>query len=193
MNWLIAYGCILFFAVWEHSRATRLFDWQLRTLILLTVNLAAAVSGSWKSWGLSEAIPMFLLINGLYILTIDDIQTQQMRTIQLYLLILGGVFSAFLCESNGWIGRFLLFAMLFAVLHIFAKRQNSGFGTGDAKVIAALALYLNFSALFQVLFIAFAAGLICGIGLVLLKKATMKTTLPFLPFLLVGVVLNLWM
>ncbi len=193
MNWLIACGCTLLLAVWEYNRVTRLFDWQLRVLILLTVNLAAAIGGAWKNWGLTEAVPVFLLINGLYILTLDDIQTRQMRTIQLYLLIAGGAFSAFLSESNGWIGRFLLFAMLFSVLHVFAKRKNSGFGTGDAKVIAALALYLDFSGLFQVLFVAFAAGLFYGLGLMLLKKATMKTTLPFLPFLLVGAVLNLWM
>ena len=67
-----------------------------------------------------------------------------------------------------------------------AKKEKSGIGSADVKVIAGLSLYLDFSSLFSVLFFSFGAGLIYGIILIMLKKATSKTALPFIPFLLIG-------
>lgn len=189
--WGLAGGLILALALVEHRRTTKPFVWQLRFAVLVAANLTVAACCHLQKLPILNTACLFFLINSLYILAADDIQTQHMQTVHLYLLILGGAVTAFV-NGEGWIGRFLLFLMLVVVLHLMARRPQSGIGSGDAKVIAALALYFGFSQLFSVLFFALTAGLLFGLAMILFQKATVKTALPFLPFLLVGTLMGIW-
>lgn len=186
---LTACACTAALAWWERRRAASLFRWQVSLLCLVLANSAAAIGAAWHDLPAGAAAFRFLLVNLLCLLTLDDLRTRYMQSVQLYGLIAVGAACA-LYDGPGWAGRFLLFGALFFVLHRLSRRTASGIGAGDAKGIAALALYFDFSALFTILFLALAAGLLYGGAQMIAGRANMKTELPFLPFLLAGTLLG---
>lgn len=191
MNWIFASLSILVLGSWKYRTRETLFSWQKQLLLLTVVDLMAAVCASWYLPTAFAGIPYFLLLNFLCMMTVEDIRTRQIQTLQIWLMLLTGAICA-LASGAGWLGRVLLFAVLLAVLQLAARRTNSGIGTGDAKVIAALALFLRFRPLFYVLSLSLVCALLYGLGLVVCKKATVKTELPFLPFLLAGALIGCW-
>ena len=80
------------------------------------------------------------------------------------------------------VGLALFFAGLIMVT------RGRGMGWGDVKLAVALGLILGWPRALVAVFLAFIAGAIAGIGLVLTKKKTFGQTIPFGPFLVVGTV-----
>lgn len=63
-------------------------------------------------------------------------------------------------------------------------------GYGDAFVAIAVGLLCGPIGTFVALLIAFCVGSIYGVGLTLLKRATMKSAVPFGPFLIIGALVS---
>ena len=78
-----------------------------------------------------------------------------------------------------------LIAYAFFALIVLVSR-GKWMGLGDAKLAFLIGLVLGFPLVAVALFVAFFAGAIVGIGLVLAKKKTMKSEVPFGPFLVTG-------
>lgn len=75
------------------------------------------------------------------------------------------------------------------LLYLVALVSRGGMGGGDIKLAAVMGLLLGWKYLLLALFLAFAAGALVGICLVLLKIKKMKTALPFGPFLALGAII----
>ncbi len=88
-----------------------------------------------------------------------------------------------------WVGTAVLMAVFFAALWFFSGGRWMGFG--DAKLTLGLGLLLGPSKGLAALVLAFWAGAVFGISLLLIRGryATMKTEVPFAPFLILGALL----
>ena len=65
-------------------------------------------------------------------------------------------------------------------------------GLGDAKLVFLMGLFLGYPKILTAMFSAFLIGAIMGIGLIILGKKTLKSQVPFGPFLVVGTFIALF-
>ncbi len=81
-------------------------------------------------------------------------------------------------------GAFFVFIILISKGHWM--------GVGDVKLAFFMGLFLNFPNILVALFLAFFIGAIIGIGLILAGKKTLKSKIPFGPFLVAGTFLAMF-
>ena len=77
-------------------------------------------------------------------------------------------------------------------LAIILITRGKGMGLGDAKLSFLIGLMLGWPNILAALFLAFFIGAIVGVGLILWGKKTMKSQIPFGPFLISGTVILLF-
>lgn len=77
-------------------------------------------------------------------------------------------------------------------LAIVLASKGKWMGLGDVKLAFLMGIFLGFPNIVVALFSAFLTGAIIGLGLVLSKKKTMKSEVPFGPFLVAGTFLALF-
>ena len=77
----------------------------------------------------------------------------------------------------------------FLAMYLISRK---GIGGGDIKLIAVMGLLLTFSKLMPMLFISSLLTALVAGGLLLTKRATMKTEIPLVPFLYAGVLVVLF-
>ncbi len=65
-------------------------------------------------------------------------------------------------------------------------------GWGDVKLAFLMGLFLGWPRILAALFLAFFFGSLVGLALVLLNKKTMKSEIPFGPFLVAGTILSMF-
>lgn len=85
--------------------------------------------------------------------------------------------------KNSLITTFLS-ALFFFSLWFFSKGKAMGFG--DWEVIVFLGFFLGFPKILICIFSAFFLGAIVSLILIFLKKKTLKSEIPFVPFLIIG-------
>ena len=84
--------------------------------------------------------------------------------------------------SGAAAGGFFLFVYLVS---------RGGIGGGDVKFIAVMGLFLTFAKLMQILLVSSLLAVIVSVILLIMKRATMKTAIPLVPFLFIGVLTTL--
>ncbi|MDF9409770.1 prepilin peptidase [Pelotomaculum isophthalicicum JI] len=72
------------------------------------------------------------------------------------------------------------------LLLLIAMASRGGMGGGDIKLAAVLGLLLGWKLLLVALFLAFVAGSIVGLAMLLLKMVRLKEPIPFGPYLALG-------
>ena len=77
-------------------------------------------------------------------------------------------------------------------LAIVLATKGRGMGIGDVKLGFLMGLFLGWPSIFVALFFAFLIGAIIGIGLILAQKKTLKSEIPFGPFLVTGTFIALF-
>lgn len=84
-----------------------------------------------------------------------------------------------------------LFAAVFFLL-IFLFSRGKWLGFGDVKLALFMGLFLGFPNILLALFSAFFLGAIIGIGLIIFGERTLKSEVPFGPFLVTATFLSLF-
>lgn len=102
-------------------------------------------------------------------------------------LLLTVPFSLLLPYLLSALGSFLFFLALFIVT------RGRGMGFGDVKLAFWLGLLLGFPAIIPALYIAFLTGAAISIILIISRKAKIKHTIPFGPFLVFGTLVTFFM
>ena len=69
-------------------------------------------------------------------------------------------------------------------LYLITKKKGMGFG--DVKLAIFMGLFLGYPKIIVAFYIAFVVGAIVSLILIIFKKATKKTQIPFGPFLILG-------
>ena len=82
-------------------------------------------------------------------------------------------------------------ASFFFLLIVLASR-GKGMGVGDIKLGFLMGLILGWPNILVALFLAFLIGAIIGVGLIINRKKTLKSEVPFGPFLVTGTFLALF-
>jgi len=77
-------------------------------------------------------------------------------------------------------------------LFIVLITKGKGMGIGDIKLALFMGLFLGYPAIIVALFFSFLIGAIIGIILMLLKRKTLKSEVPFGPFLIIGTYIALF-
>jgi len=75
-------------------------------------------------------------------------------------------------------------SLFFFAIYVFSKGRAMGFG--DVKLAFFMGLFLGFPSILVALFVAFLFGGVLGLALILAKKKSMKSEVPFGPFLVLG-------
>jgi len=97
--------------------------------------------------------------------------------------------SNFQTLANPLLSAFL--ASLFFLMIVLIS-QGKWMGVGDIKLAFLMGLILSFPNILVALFLAFFIGAIIGIGLIIARKKTLKSEIPFGPFLVSGTFLALF-
>lgn len=77
-------------------------------------------------------------------------------------------------------------------LLIVLLSRGKWMGVGDVKLAFLMGLILGFPGILPALFLAFFLGAIIGVGLIIFSKKTMKSEVPFGPFLVLGTLISLF-
>ena len=166
--------------------------WTWATIAVTAVTLAAVV----VRFGLSPQLPAFcyLAAAGVPLAFIDARQRRlpDLVTLPSYpaCLLLLGVAAPFLPGGSGrFVHALIGMAVAVAFFGLLLLVSPKGIGLGDVKLAGPLGAYLGWLGA-----AAFAAGLMAAwllaaltaIGLLLARRATRKTEIPFGPFLIAG-------
>ncbi len=81
-----------------------------------------------------------------------------------------------------WVLRFLY----------FKKSGVEGLGFGDVKLLGMIGLFLGFRGVFYTILISSLTGTLAGIVLMIRNKGSLKTAIPFAPFLAIGAIIYIF-
>ena len=87
---------------------------------------------------------------------------------------------------------FTAFGVAAFFLSIVLISRGKWMGLGDPKLAFFMGLFLGFPNILVALFFAFFLGAIIGVGLIIFRKKTLKSEVPFGPFLVLGTLLALF-
>ncbi|MGY1736214.1 prepilin peptidase [Geodermatophilus sp. SYSU D00684] len=161
-------------------------------LVLLTAALCALTA--WR-FGVSAVLPAYLLlaVAGVLLAAIDRQHSLLPNRVVLPTLVAGTVLLAGAAAVTGeWpalLRAVLAAAAVFGVLLVMALVSPAGMGMGDVKLGAVLGLYLGWLGWPHVvlgLFAGFAVQAVLALGLMAVRRAGLRTELPFGPALLLG-------
>jgi len=93
--------------------------------------------------------------------------------------------------TSTYLGIVAAFSAFIFFFLLSSLSREKWMGMGDAFLVILLGLILGWPQILLGLFLAFATGSIYGIMLVALKKKSMKSQVPFAPFLVVGTIITL--
>ena len=163
---------------------------ELLTAILL-FSLFAFLSK--KFW-----LPYTLFLSALIVTIRSDIETMMIsRFVTLYLVPVGLILSATpflpITLTNSILGATLGYGFLFAVSKLFFLiTKRDGIGHGDMELLAFIGAFLGVTGFWLSLLVGSIVGSIFGIIYLLAQGKSIKTKIPFGPFLSFGAIVSLF-
>lgn len=110
------------------------------------------------------------------------------------MLILLAIAVITLARIDYWVSINKIVALfVFGLFILIVSKISKQVGMGDVKVIAIMSLLFGLNSMFSIMFYALMISLIYGVAYIKLKKKNMKEEIPFIPFLLIGVITNIGM
>jgi leader peptidase (prepilin peptidase)/N-methyltransferase len=163
-----------------------------RTVLLA---IAAAASGGaivWRSTLPPLALGVHLLILALLVLlTATDLEQRRLPHLLLDPLILVAVLFVPFNPSVGWQDALLGAGAAVAFMGVLGLLVSGGVALGDLFLVAPLGLILGWPAIFIAMFVAGILSAVFSIGLLVTRRASLKSYIPFGPFLVAGTVITL--
>lgn len=140
---------------------------------------------TYTSYGISLKGLIFLIFSSsLIVIFFIDLSFQIIPNVVTYPgIVLGLFFSHWTVGLKDALYGFILGVSIFLILGLLWK---GGMGGGDIKLAGMMGTFLGVKSLIFALFFSFLLGSFVGIILIILKLKTLKTHIPFGPFLVVG-------
>jgi len=156
--------------------------------------LTATMFGfAWWYYGPGVLLASRLVLGcALIVLFAIDLEHQLLpNAITLPGIIVGVVFSFF--AEPGWmaslIGVLVGAGVLYGVAEVYYRvRHEEGLGMGDVKMLAMIGAFLGWRLVLLTLVLGSFSGTLVGLGVLLLKRESMKYALPFGTFLALGAI-----
>lgn len=154
-------------------------------------------------FGLSPELPAYLYLGAVSLaLALIDLDVRRLpNSIVLPSYVVGAALLALpaVVHSDGTAAARALLAMaaLFALFYVISLyRGGTGMGLGDVKLAGVLGLYLGWLGWSSVIvgaFGGFLLGGVAGVGLLLARRASGRTMVPYGPFMLAGALLAVFL
>lgn len=135
------------------------------------------------------ALKMAALIIILVLVVISDLKEM---IIPNSILLIGagiGIIFAGILPSWSWLLGAVIGAGIFLVMYLALPGM---LGEGDIKLVGLIGLYLGWPNIMAVILLSILAGAAISMFLVLIRKATMQSKVPFAPFLGIGAVATIF-
>lgn len=146
----------------------------------------------WKSYGFGiTSLLLAVLFSVLIIISFIDLKYQIIPDgLVLVILILGignGLYQTLAAEApwHTWVLGFFAASVPLLILGLI---YSDGMGGGDIKLMAASGLFLGWQLILLSLFLGALYGLLASIYIILVKKGSRKSVLPFGPMLSLGMI-----
>ena len=152
--------------------------WQTGFLLLIFSLFLILLAYDWQFMEMPMII-FWLLLGAILVYLIFISLNQYLMGVSFYQISL----------VSGLIGGFI--AWLFFFLLVFFSKEK-WMGWGDVYVGFLAGLILGWQNIMFGLLLSFMIGSICAIIIVILKKGTMKSQIPFIPFLVSGTILTIF-
>jgi leader peptidase (prepilin peptidase)/N-methyltransferase len=164
---------------------------------LVELGTAALFVAVAARFGPTLALPAYLYLAAITVaLAVIDVDVRRLpNAIVLPSYVVGAVLLVLTGDWRSAVRGLIAMAGLFAFYAILTLLYPGGMGFGDVKLAGVLGLYLGWLGWSPVLvgtFAGFALGGLVGIGLMLTRRATGKTAIPFGPSMLAGAMLALF-
>jgi leader peptidase (prepilin peptidase) / N-methyltransferase len=178
-------------SVWPPEEASRRRP-GARTVALAVASGAAGGGVVWRATEATWAVLVVLLIVAiLVLLTATDLEQRRLPHLLLDPLLLVALLFVPFNPALGWSSALVGAAASAAFLGALGVVVRQGVALGDLLLVIPLGLLLGWPAIFAAMFIAGIGSAIFSIGLLLSRRAGLKTYIPFGPFLVGGAVITL--
>lgn len=191
LSWYDLIPLVSFILLGRRCRYCRaLISWQYPVVELATAILFLA---SFQFLELGALVYLLLVVSGLIVIFFTDLKY---RIIPDQVVIFLGVTSLlflFFSHQPSTINHLLSAVTMFLIFLLLAFiTHGRGMGLGDVKFAAVMGLTLGFPKIFIAFYLSFLTGAIFSLILIILGKKTMKSTIPFGPFLVASTMVSLF-
>lgn len=165
-----------------------------KKLIFYTIGIILILAFMEFSFGMTSAFAVnsILLIFVLQI-TIVDIKEYIVPDESIIAMLLLGLIIFPVNPYVSFVTAVIGFFGLGGIMFLLSKVSEGQIGMGDAKLIAVLGLWLGIKSCFMVFLYALILGGIYGLVLMAVRHINRKTEIPFVPFVLAGIVIEMFM
>lgn len=195
MVWIIEIvisAALIYYLNKDSTYKTKKIYYKYSISILLLIFLGVAGYLSFIKFGYQYSFYSYFALTGLLgLMACIDILTYHIPD---ELLVLSGIIGLILLIVNPnvvWYINILGAIITILIWWILSKILKAGMGSGDGYSLALITLFLGWEQTFIVFLSALVLSGIVGMLLIMLKKGTKKTALPFLPFLAIVQILVL--
>ncbi len=178
-------------SVWPPDEASR------RAPGTRTVMLAVAAGLAGGALALRSTLPVWatavhlLILAILVLLTATDLEQRRLPHVLLDPLIVVAAVFVLVNPAVGWLDALIGAAAAVAFLGILGLLVRGGVALGDLFLVAPLGLILGWPAIFIAMFVAGLLSAAVSIGLLVTRRAGLRSYIPFGPFLVAGTVITL--
>lgn len=165
----------------------KILSWQYPLVELLTAAGFVGISLIWGGQSIAVFIGSLIVYAMSVVLLVTDLKYFLIPDVTLVIIGIVGLAQLTLLPYAlvvTHLGSALVAFLGFYILYRGTKGKGMGFG--DVKLAGVLGLLLGFPSIIIALYTAFLTGAVVGVILMILGKATMKTKVPFGPFLILG-------
>ncbi len=166
-----------------------------RRLLLVTLTTAGLFGVMAAVFGATWVLPAYLYLAAISVpLAVIDLAVKRLpNAIVLPSYVVAGLLllapAAAAPDWGAYLRAWLAALVLFGLYFLLALIYPAGMGFGDVKLAGVLGLYLGWlgwGPLVVGAFLGFVFGAVVGAALLLVRKAKVKSTFPFGPFMLAG-------
>jgi leader peptidase (prepilin peptidase)/N-methyltransferase len=164
----------------------------MRTILLAVAAALAGGAVAWRSTLPAAALAVHLAVLAiLVLLTATDLEQRRLPHVLLDpLIVVAAVFVPF-NPTVAWPSALLGAAVGVAFMGGLGLLVRGGVALGDLLLVAPLGLILGWQGIFVALFAAGILSAAVSIGLMLTRRAGLRSYIPFVPFLVAGTVIAL--
>jgi leader peptidase (prepilin peptidase)/N-methyltransferase len=134
-----------------------------------------------------DTVGFCILVSLLLLIAAIDFKTMFIPNWSILLIFLAGLIFAFFIQEASWLERVIGFFSAGGILLIIAV-LSGGLGGGDVKLMAAVGFHLGWKLTLWSMFLASVIGGIIGIGILASGKGKLKTEIPYVPILVIGII-----
>lgn len=149
--------------------------------------IAGVVATPWSNW---THWAYWVIFSSLLVIFVSDLKYQIIPDSMVVTGIVGAIGTV---GGTGGIGENILVGLGAAGFFflLFVVTAGRGMGLGDVKLAFLLGLLLGYPMIIVGLYAAFLTGAATGVILMVIGKKTLKSTIAFGPFLIIGIVIAL--